>query len=456
MKYILIIMSIVFAISCRDRVKLDRSSALEYSSDTIQFDTVFTDTGTRTRQWKIYNRSDGRIIIDKLTSEAGSETQYIINVDGRMIGDGVELELQPGDSVFVFVQARLKESGTDTALIYREYLAVSYSGRTDRIPILSYGQDVTKLRGQSIETQTWSGSKPYLIYDSLYIKPGHTLTINEGVTVFCHAGARIIAGGGLICDGTVLRPVVFKSDNWDTSYYTIPNQWGSIILRDSTAKYRLTNTRLLRGTNGLIASFGSLNSASEIVLENVEILYMGSAGLVAENTNLVCSNTVIGNCSAYSLLIGGTGTYQVTHSTLAKMNTVASQSVPMLCIKQPKTAGLSVRVSNSIVVSTRRNYREILFPDSLGSDIVIEQSVITADTKLAADARLKACYIMKDTARLFAYRAEPRYQLDSLSAARNFGLPELTGAYLLDKLGNARNADAAPDAGAYEYLYLKK
>ncbi len=446
----------LFILSCRDRVRLDRSALLEYSSDTILLDTIISDMGTRTRQWKIFNRSEGRIQIDNISLQSGTETQYIVNVDGQMVGNGVQRELRPGDSLFLFVQAKLKESGTDTALLRREFLSVSYNSRTDNIPIISYGQDVYKLYGQSIGTQRWSGKKPFLIFDSLHIQAGQTLTISEGVTVFCHAGARIIADGGLVCEGTMLQPVVFKSDNWDTSYYDIPNQWGSIILRDSMAQYRFSHTRMLRGTNGLIAKFGSMNSASQIIIENSEILYMGSAGIVAENTNLICSNTVIGNCSAYALIIGGIGSYRIVHSTLAKMNAVFSESVPLLTIKHPKQPGLSVNVANSIIVSSQGNtksrYSEISITDSLGADILFEQCIISVDAKQATDPHFVGCYVRQDTSRIFKYDSDPIFLLDSVSVARDYGLPGLMGDQTIDRLGNARNVDSAPDAGAYEYF----
>lgn len=455
MKYLLALICALSLFSCRDRLKLDRDAVLEYSSDTILLDTVFTDMGTPTRQWKIYNRSEGIVQIDNISADQGDASQYVFNIDGKLIGQGQQVELRPGDSVYVFVQARLRASGTDTALMYREYLSVTYNSRTDHIPVISYGQDVHKLYGQSIGTQTWVGPKPYLIFDSLHIQAGQTLTIGEGVTVFCHAGARIIADGTLICNGSQLRPVVFKSDNWDTSYYDIPNQWGSIVLRDSTAQYRFSHTRMLRGTNGIIAQY-SAASTGNITLDNVEILHMGSAGVAVQNTNLLCSNTVIGDCSAYSMLIGGAGNYRITHATLSKMNPWGYESVPALRIMHIGADKPSVRVANSIIAGSRTKFSEIGLPDSLGADIVIDHCVVTAYGSLLTDTRLQNCLALKDTARLFQYDSDPNFMLDSVSVARNFGSAELMGQFVTDKLGNPRNVDLAPDAGAYEYFKSEK
>jgi hypothetical protein len=46
--------------------------------------------------------------------------------------------------------------------------------------------------------------------------------------------------------------------------------------------------------------------------------------------------------------------------------------------------------------------------------------------------------------------------LDSVSVARNFGSADLMSQYITDKLGNPRNVDLAPDAGAYEYFRSEK
>lgn len=455
MKYLFALACVLSLFSCRDRLKIDRGAVLEYSSDTIVLDTVFTGMGTPTHQWKIYNRSSGIVQIDNISADLGDSSQYVFNIDGKLIGQGQQVELRPGDSVFVFVQARLRPSGTDTALMYREYLSVTYNSRTDHIPVISYGQDVNKLYGKSIGSETWVGPKPYLIFDSLHIQAGHTLTIGEGVTVFCHAGARIIADGTLICNGTQLRPVVFKSDNWDTSYYDIPNQWGSIVLRDSTAQYRFSHTRMLRGTNGILAQF-SVASSGNITLENVEILHMGSAGVAVQNTNLQCSNTVIGDCSAYAMLIGGAGNYRITHATFSKMDPWGYESVPALRIKHVGEQRPSVHVANSIIAGARAKFSEIGLPDSVGADIVIDHCVLTVYSPLLTDSRLKNCLQIKDTAHLFRFDSEPNFLLDSVSVARNFGSIDLIGQYYTDKLGNLRNVDAAPDAGAYEYFNSEK
>lgn len=455
MKYFLALLCSLSLFSCRDRIKLDRGALLEYSSDTIMLDTVITGMGTATSRWKIYNRSEGIVQIDNISAEEGESSRYAFNIDGRMIGQGQQAELRPGDSIYVFVQARLLAAGADTAVMHREYLSVAYNGRTDRIPVISYGQDVHKLYGQTVSTQTWAGKKPYLLFDSLYIPAGQTLTIEEGVTVFCHDGVRIIADGTLICRGSQLSPVVFKPAKWDTSYYNIPNQWGSIVLRDSTAHYRFSHTKMLRGANGIVAQY-SAPTSGDIVLDNIEISNMGSAGVAVQNTNLICSNTVISDCSAYSMLIGGAGNYRITHATFAKMNPWGYESVPTLRIMQVGDAKPYVRIENSIITGSRKDYSEIGLPSATSADIVIDHCVVSAYGAMLTDTRLQNCFVLKANSRLFHYDSKPKYLLDSLSVARDYGSEVLMGQYLTDILGNPRNADTRPDAGAYEYLINAK
>ena len=66
---------------CRKN-KLTTNGHLEFSIDTLVFDTVFTTVGSTTEQFKIYNRNTRPINIDEVELMGGSNSPFRINLDG--------------------------------------------------------------------------------------------------------------------------------------------------------------------------------------------------------------------------------------------------------------------------------------------------------------------------------------------------------------------------------------
>ncbi|MBL0104251.1 MAG: hypothetical protein IPP51_11150 [Bacteroidetes bacterium] len=77
----LIILSAFF--SCRkDDFSSDPNYKLEFSQDTVMFDTVFTSVGSSTEVFTVYNNNPDPIKISSLRLESGSSSSYRLNVDG--------------------------------------------------------------------------------------------------------------------------------------------------------------------------------------------------------------------------------------------------------------------------------------------------------------------------------------------------------------------------------------
>ena len=55
-------------------------------------------------------------------------------------------------------------------------------------------QDVVLLNKSVINTQTFTANKPYLVYDTVYIPKGNTLTIDPGAHLYFHNNARLFVG----------------------------------------------------------------------------------------------------------------------------------------------------------------------------------------------------------------------------------------------------------------------
>ena len=62
----------------------DPALQLEFSADTILFDTVFTTIGSVTLPLKVYNRNTEAVRIDEIELVGGSESPFRVNIDGEV------------------------------------------------------------------------------------------------------------------------------------------------------------------------------------------------------------------------------------------------------------------------------------------------------------------------------------------------------------------------------------
>jgi hypothetical protein len=92
--------------SCNKQVLLSKSN-LEFSTDTLVFDTVFTTVGSTTKAFKIYNKDQKSLKIDAIELMGGAQSVYSINVDGVPADIHEDILLEAQDSIFVFVEVTL-------------------------------------------------------------------------------------------------------------------------------------------------------------------------------------------------------------------------------------------------------------------------------------------------------------------------------------------------------------
>ena len=55
---------------------------LDFSTDTLLFDTVFTTVGSTTQRFKVYNNNIGTIRIDEIELMGGESSPFRFNFDG--------------------------------------------------------------------------------------------------------------------------------------------------------------------------------------------------------------------------------------------------------------------------------------------------------------------------------------------------------------------------------------
>ena len=82
--FVMIFSFLFFAVtSCKkDKPITDGSAKLNFSADSVLFDTVFSGIGSTTKLFKIYNKHKQSIVVSKAYIEKGNASPFRISIDG--------------------------------------------------------------------------------------------------------------------------------------------------------------------------------------------------------------------------------------------------------------------------------------------------------------------------------------------------------------------------------------
>ncbi|MEJ6749304.1 MAG: hypothetical protein QNK60_05185, partial [Flavobacteriales bacterium] len=83
MKYILPILLLILTYSCKkENLQTEETATLQFSNDTIIFDTIFSSIGSVTKQLMVYNNNNFDISTNVRLS-GDTEGNFRMNVDGE-------------------------------------------------------------------------------------------------------------------------------------------------------------------------------------------------------------------------------------------------------------------------------------------------------------------------------------------------------------------------------------
>jgi len=448
----------------------DGEARLEFTLDTLFFDTVFTTVGTVTKAFRVKNSFNRFIRIDEIRLAGGAFSEFRINVDGTSGLHFSDLEIAPRDSMYVFVEATLDPNASDDVLRIQDSIVFETNGNVQDIDLVAWGQDVHMIGGETIvQATTWSADKPYLIIDYLYVDSLASLTIDPGVKVYLHKDALIFVDGSLQVNGSLEEPVWFGGDRLEEFYDHIPGQWGLIYLSGSSHHNRITHAEIHNGTIGvLISATPESGLKPDLEISNSMINRMSSSGLYALNATVNGSNLVVGDCGGSSVALNYGGDYHFTHCTFANFwpSGFSHRTLPALLLTDYfgtydeegnlllYTGGEFENASflNSIIYGSHATELLIESYDGLQLNYLFDHCLtsIHQDSLRYLDDPLITNLINNENPLFDSIPVV--YELDSLSPAIDAGLPAHASGLPLDLNGNSRLDDEAPDLGAFERI----
>lgn len=292
---------------------------LEFSVDTLVFDTVFTTIGSTTHQFKIYNRENRTIVIDEIELMGGNDSPFRINIDGL---NGISLsnmELEAKDSLFVFVEVTLDINNQNLPMILEDSIRFRTNGKDQYVKLAVWGQDAYfHYKEEILNSETWFNDKPHVIYGYAAIDSAQTLTIQAGTKIYLHKNSILyVYKGALNINGTKDAKVTLQGDRLESYYDDVAGQYYGIYFHKALPS-SINHCDIKNGISGIhLYSEDSGNSGYTLKISNSTISNCASYGLfVFQGAKIKAENCILAKNGVHSLLVLGGGDFNINHCHL--------------------------------------------------------------------------------------------------------------------------------------------
>lgn len=299
----------------------DPSLKLEFSCDTISFDTLFSEVSSPTAVMKVYNRNSSSLNINSVRLKNGEKSGFRVNVDGQYSDDVTGLEIRKNDSLYVFVEVTPEKNGQDMPFVISDSLLFTLeSGVEQVVTLLAYALDVEFLHGVVYDGDATIAKGNYVVYDSLIVDSEAILTIEPGVVLYFHKDAEVKVHGTLIAKGDFGEPIVFRGDRTDNMfdylpYDRIPGQWGGITFTASSNGNIISHCDIHSSKYGISVQPGDTDLQRLTVVSSRLENFDGNA-LETVQSRVDVSNSLIANARGNCVKVVG-GSVRFIHCTIA-------------------------------------------------------------------------------------------------------------------------------------------
>lgn len=448
-----------------DSIKSDTVFVTNCSTTTVLFDTVFTTIGSTTQSFRVKNPSGQSILISSIKLAGGDHSPYRLNIDGEMKNEVRDVVIPAYDSIYIFVEVTVDPNGVNQPMVVKDSILFKLYSDFQVVKLVAWGQDFVPVKGEVITTTTWTADKPYLVYDYAYVDSAQVLTIEAGTRIFFHDSAGFYGKGAIIAKGTPEKPIIFKTDRLEKMYDDIASKWFGIVLFPNETQSVFENVEIRNAVIGLQVGTLEYPGPANVKLHNVKIEHISYAGIFALKSNIEATNTLVADCGYYcvALLVGGS--YDFTHCTVSNYwSSYSNRKTQSVVISNQLLYGSTLFVGDL----EKANWNNSIIWGNLNSEIEFGQNPQTMFNyrfdhclvKLAdsVDVSNSENFISltKNIDPKFDSISIYNYVPDSLSPARDIGDRTYGERVPFDLNQVSRLSDAAPDLGAYEYIYTPK
>jgi hypothetical protein len=310
-------------VSCKKNNLLSKKN-LEFSVDTLVFDTVFTTVGSTTKQFKIYNKEKKTVQIDQIELMGGENSPFRMNVDGNIGTTLSNIRIEGKDSLFVFVEVTLDINSQSLPMIVEDSIRFRTNGKDQYVKLAVWGQDMYfhysnfQQEIYDFNEGIWPNDKPHVIYGAAIVDSAKTLTIQAGTQVHLHKNSVFyVYKSTLNIIGIPGNEVVFQGDRLEQDYQDVAGQYYGIYFqeaRPSTIDYAI----LKNGTSGVhLFSDDPSNPGYTLTMTNTIIQNQARYGVfIYSGAKVKAENCIISKNGTHALLVLEGGDFNFNHCDL--------------------------------------------------------------------------------------------------------------------------------------------
>ena len=475
--FTLILPLLIFSSCKKDETLLDTSAKLQFSTDSVLFDTIFTHVGSTTKQFKIYNNYKQKLTISKIHLATGSASAYLINVDGIAGTTINDIEILGGDSLYVFVQVTINPTNQNSPLLIKDSIVFEINGNLQDVKLIAIGQDVYLHKPDHFPTNGFPpysitgrehfdtilpNDKPHLFFGYTIIDSDCKTTIQAGTKLYFHKGAVLMVfdDGTINVKGAPGNAVVFQGDRLEPEFKELAGQWGKIWLSRKSKNNTIDWAIIKNGSIGVQADTLGVSPNPTLTITNTIVKNMTAAAIYGQGTYIKGFNCVFANCGQYvaALILGGK--YKFEQCTFANYRNGATPTTPLLVMNNYYTSGNNLYVrpldsayfGNCILYGSAAEEIVIDSFDAGGSffSYKFDHCILKTNLDTTNDiAHYNVVYKNQDPG--FKDIENNDYQLTQNSFAIGMGNPMINISKDLNNQNRPNPIGSNPDLGAYEY-----
>lgn len=462
---------LLLAAGCRkdEQFNDDSDFRLEFSADTIYFDTVFTTVGSVTLQAKVFNNSNDYINISSISLGAGSNSNFRINVNGLEGTSFTDVEIGPKDSIFIFAEVTVDPNNSFNPVVIEDSINFIINGNHQKIHLVACGQDAyfhfpdhpetEYLPAYSLVSGVWNSDKPHVVYGYAVVDEDSILTISAGTQVYMHNNAVlwVYDGGTLQIYGAKDNEVTFQGDRLDDYYKDLPGMWGKIWLSAGSKNNIIDYAIIKNGRIGVHVDTLGASVNPTLTMTNTIIDNMSTACFVAQGSYVKAENCVFGNAGYFSVLLNIGGNYDFRHCTMGNYWSHGTRSASAIVLNNYYEDVYGVTQIRDLTnayfgncILYGANEDELLLDKYSSGGIFnfhFDHCLLKTSMNVSVSG-FTACIQNQNPA--FTDTQLQAFTINSGSAAIDAGDASVTDTILYDILGNPRIVGPAPDLGAYE------
>lgn len=460
--YSSVLLSLAATLSCvpeEERINTDPRLQLSFSTDTIQFDTVFSGSAEQvkniTKRLMIYNPHERALEIASITLGKGNSSQYSLIVNGQEGALRENQLLLGGDSLLVLVNLLVPPTGNSKPFLVNDAIIIEVNGNVQEVKLWAYGQDAIFIpKGVVPCSQVWAGETPYIIQDTVWVGPGCTLTVEKGVQLFFNNHAALMIEGTLKVLGNPEETVNFSNSRLDIKNGA--GLWGGINFLQGSTDNEIYFAVIRNAVTGVMINTPDMDTLPDLIIGHSKIENMAKYGIYAQNSDLYVYNSLINTAYENVAKHEGGGNYTYEHCTMVNYPILGfnSQQPSVVFSEEALVEGeternpLKVKLYNNIIWSgASLTYESDLGLYAEGTDYLLDQGYnLIRSTDSSQEINNNILNALPDFPK-FVKISEYDYRLQEGSPAIDQGV---SVDMSIDIQGNERDSD--PDIGAYEYM----